>query len=214
MELTVSGLLPYPLEEMPHAQNSFWQKGTCIFSPNNNYEIIAASGKGKTTLLDILFGRRHDYHGKYLIRQQPANELRLNDWAYIRTYQLSYVFQGLRLFKHLTGRENIDIKNRLTNTLTGTQINKLAEVLGIEQYMTQKTGLMSYGQQQRLAVLRAFAQPFEWLLLDEPFSHLDPETAQNTANLIINECNARSANFIVTRLMSEDFLKSNEVIVL
>ena len=102
----------------------------------------------------------------------------------------------------------------MTGTLTDQQIINLAINLGIEQQMSQKAGLMSYGQQQRLAVLRAFAQPFEWLLLDEPFSHLDPETAQNTADLIKNECSVRSANFIVTRLMSEDYLQANEEIIL
>ncbi|WP_462280020.1 ATP-binding cassette domain-containing protein [Salinivirga cyanobacteriivorans] len=214
MKLALSGLLPYPLEEMTHAKNCFWQHGSCIFTPENNYEIIAPSGRGKTTLLNVLFGIRNDYHGQFIIEDKPANNLKLSDWAHIRTHKISSVFQGLRLFRHLTGKQNIDIKNRLTGRLTDQQIESLAKTLGIEQQMSQKAGLMSYGQQQRLAILRAFAQPFEWLLLDEPFSHLDPETAQITADLIRNECSVRSANFIVTRLISEDYLQANEEIIL
>lgn len=214
MELGFSAVLPHPLEEMSHAENSFWHHGSHVFKSGKNYEIIAPSGKGKTTMLDIIFGRRRDFSGQYTIDGIPSAKVNLNHWANYRSRHLSYVFQGLRLFRHLTGKQNIDIKNRLTQTLSNDRIKTLAQILDIENQLDKKAGLMSYGQQQRLAIIRAMAQPFEWLLLDEPFSHLDPATARKAAELIAGECENRSANFIITRLSDESYLSAQEQIVL
>ncbi len=214
MQLQLSGLLPAPLAEMQHARDSFWQTGNITIEPGRYYEVVASSGKGKTTILDIVFGRRADYSGQYLIDGNYTAAFSLNKWAELRTHHFSYVFQGLRLFKHLTGYENIQIKNRLTNTLSDNDIEQFAKELGIESQLQKKAGLMSYGQQQRLAIIRAFAQPFDWLLLDEPFSHLDPEIAQVAAVLIVEICKNRGAGLIVTRLTQEGFIETYEQIVL
>ncbi len=214
MQLQFSGLLPNPLAEMQHSANSFWQSGDAVLQPPHSYEVIAPSGKGKTTILDIIFGRRSDYAGLYKINGENAAQIPLNRWAALRIENFSYVFQGLRLFNQLTGYENIEIKNRLTNTLTYNDIKSFAKTLGIENQLQKKAGLMSYGQQQRLAIIRAFAQPYNWLLLDEPFSHLDPQTAEVTAGLITEICKKRKAGIIVTRLTQENIIKTHEQIVL
>ena len=56
------------------------------------------------------------------------------------------------------------------------------------------------GQQQRVAIIRALAQPFEWILLDEPFSHLDEENTQKCLTLIHQRCDEQRAGFILTTL--------------
>ena len=79
-------------------------------------------------------------------------------------------------------------------------IDTMAEMLGISHIMQQKAGICSYGEQQRIAIIRALVQPFKWLLMDEPFSHLDEANTLKAAKLIAEECTKRNAGFILTDL--------------
>jgi ABC-type molybdate transport system ATPase subunit len=76
----------------------------------------------------------------------------------------------------------------------------MAEILGITHVLEQKAGLCSYGEQQRIAIVRSLIQPFELLIMDEPFSHLDIENTKKAAALIETECLKRKAGFIITDL--------------
>jgi putative ABC transport system ATP-binding protein len=64
----------------------------------------------------------------------------------------------------------------------------------------QPCGELSFGQQQRIAILRALAKPFQWLMLDEPFSHLDPNNTQLAWQLILEIAQQRKAGVIITSL--------------
>jgi putative ABC transport system ATP-binding protein len=68
------------------------------------------------------------------------------------------------------------------------------------------------GQQQRVAIIRALAQPFEWIVLDEPFSHLDHKNAQIAYSLIEKNCNNQDAGFILTTLDATSEVKFNKEI--
>lgn len=214
MQLAFQNVIPIPLEEINHAETSFWISGTMAFQKGNTYDIVASSGKGKTTILDILFGRRQDYNGTYTIDGQKTESLSLKTWSELRIRHLSYVFQGLRLFRHLTGMQNIELKNKLTNHLSTEEILHYANQLQIVDQLNKKAGLMSFGQQQRLAIIRAIAQPFDWLLLDEPFSHIDPKTSARAAKLIEDSCKERGAGLIITRLNKENYIHATHQIVL
>jgi ABC-type phosphate/phosphonate transport system ATPase subunit len=76
----------------------------------------------------------------------------------------------------------------------------MLEALEIDNKWEQKCGLLSMGQQQRVAIIRALCQPFEWLILDEPFSHLDIENTQRSLKLIDERCNHLKAGFVLTSL--------------
>jgi putative ABC transport system ATP-binding protein len=214
MQISFSHVLPFPLEGMQYVKDSLWHHGNIVFEPNQTYEIVASSGKGKTTFLDMIFGRRNDYKGEILLNSENIANFSLNKWASLRSQNISYVFQGLRLFKHLTGWQNIEIKNRLVKTIDRQLILDFANQLQIADQLDKKAGLMSYGQQQRLAIIRAFAQPFNWLLLDEPFSHLDKETSRIAAELIQNVCKQRNAGVIITKLNEETFIEGSTKIIL
>ena len=64
--------------------------------------------------------------------------------------------------------------------------------------------MCSYGEQQRIAIVRALIQPFELLLMDEPFSHLDNENILKAAKLIAEECAKRNAGFVLTDLDEDE----------
>ena len=70
MQISFSHVLPFPLEGMQYVKDSLWHHGDFTFQPNQIYEIVASSGKGKTTLLDMIFGRRKDYKGEITINNE------------------------------------------------------------------------------------------------------------------------------------------------
>lgn len=80
----------------------------------------------------------------------------------------------------------------------------MAATLGITHVLEQKAGLCSYGEQQRIAIVRALIQPFEWLIMDEPFSHLDIANTKKAAALIETECRKRNAGLIITDLDEDE----------
>ena len=110
------------------------------------------------------------------------------------------MFQELRLFPELTAYENVDIKNRLTNHVSRKQVEAWFEWLGIADKMMEKIGRMSFGQQQRVALIRALVQPFDFLLADEPISHLDDRNAQAMASLLNEEADRQGASVIATSI--------------
>jgi ABC-type lipoprotein export system ATPase subunit len=202
MTIHLQNLLPHPLSDIQQLDTDVWQKDLKIESSSSNL-FYAPSGKGKTTLLSMLYGMRKDYSGTILIDQSDIRDFALKQWAELRCTKLSFVFQGLRLFKELSAFENIELKNSISGFKSEKEIMALAERLDIAPFMQQKAGTMSFGQQQRVAILRALCQPFEFILLDEPFSHLDEVSAAKAFDVIAEECRAQGAGFCMTSLSDD-----------
>ena len=114
--------------------------------------------------------------------------------------RLSVIFQGLELFDDLSTLENIQLKNNITGHVSNERIGELAHALGMEPYMHRKAGILSFGQQQRVAIIRALVQPFDFLLADECFSHMDKENTLKAYQLIQHECEIRKAGLVLTSL--------------
>lgn len=186
-------------------QNSGIFAAQCRFEKGKRYLVNAASGKGKSTFLHIIYGLRTDFDGLATIHGKDVRSFSPNDWASCRQSQLSIVFQDLRLFPQLTGLENILLKNGQTNHFTEAEINQMAEQLGMAPYLKQAAATLSYGQRQRIAILRALCQPFEFLLLDEPFSHLDEENTKLASELISVACERQAAGLVMVSLGEEFF---------
>lgn len=90
----------------------------------------------------------------------------------------------------------------------------MAKMLGVEHILQQSAALCSYGEQQRIAIIRALVQPFEWLIMDEPFSHLDKANARKAAALITEACRERNAGMIITDLHDDDHFTYSEKLTL
>ena len=166
------------------------------------YIVEAPSGKGKSTFLGIIFGSRRDFKGNVSFDEMNVASISKSDWSSIRSEKISMLFQELRLFEMLTVRENLELKLALTNKVTLSQAEEWLARLGLEGFLDRKCQTLSYGQQQRVATVRALCQPFEWLLLDEPFSHLDEQNANIALELIQEVCASQNAGLIVTSLGS------------
>lgn len=201
MTILLDHIIPVPLKERFSQNGSdIWNKRV-TFTQGEYVKIKAPSGTGKTTLVHILYQIRHDYEGRVLFNGLAASDIRDDALAKHRQEKVSIIFQDLRLFPQLTARENIDLKRVMQAPLyEPIVIDEMAKELGIGKIIDQQAGLCSYGEQQRIAIIRALMQPFEWLVMDEPFSHLDIENTKKAATLISRECCKRNAGFIITDL--------------
>ena len=96
--------------------------------------------------------------------------------------------------------ENVEIKNSLTKHKTRQQLLEWFERLGIADKVNEKVEVMSFGQQQRVALMRALAQPFDFILADEPISHLDDNNALVMGEVMMEEVKAQGAGVIATSI--------------
>jgi ABC-type lipoprotein export system ATPase subunit len=209
MEIHFNQIMPVPLREIEHQQQSIWgseftlQNAAPAGGQAEKVILNASSGKGKTTFTHIMAGIRSDFSGELKLNDQNMLEFTPEDWAIIRREQLSFVFQDLQLFPTLTVKENLALKNTLTDHKEEAELKAMLDELGIGNKWDQECGLLSMGQQQRVAIIRALTQPFEWLIMDEPFSHLDEENTQHALQLIDRETTQQGAGFILTTLGSD-----------
>lgn len=157
--------------------------------------------------MHLLYGMRRDYQGQVLIDEQEVGKMRSAELATMRKGKLAIVFQDLRLFPQLTALENILIKNSLTKHKTADEIRQMAARLNVVDTLEQYPTTLSYGQQQRIALIRALCQPYDYLLLDEPFSHLDKANIRQAGGLIDGELKSTGAGLIMVSLGAEYGLK-------
>jgi ABC-type lipoprotein export system ATPase subunit len=208
MEIKLSNLEPLSL------------RGECAGSEIWNRELVvhhgaqvlvrAPSGKGKTTFLSLLYGLRTDYRGQVWLGGKNLRLLKASEWSKLRQTSVSMVFQDLQLFDDLTAYENVALKNRLTHHKSREEIATWFAQMGIGGKMGEPAGRLSLGQKQRVAIIRGLCQPFQLLLLDEPFSHLDAENAQVCWTLIREECRKHQAGLVMT-ILSDQALSATAV---
>ncbi len=168
-----------------------------VFEKGKMILLTGPSGAGKTTFISALYGLNNNYKGDIYLGNTSIKKLDRNNRVNLRTKELSIIFQDLKLFSDLTGYENIFIKNQLTNHKNSKQIDNILNTLGIKKIAGKKISKMSFGEKQRFSIARAFMQPFSWLLLDEPFSHLDIKNRDTACKLIEEECKKRNAGMIL-----------------
>ena len=170
------------------------------FERGHLYLVEAGSGTGKSSLCSYIIGYRNDYQGIINFDGKNIRNNKVKDWVDIRKRSLSLLFQELRLFPELTAYENVAIKNSLTGFKTRKQIESWFEALGIGDKLHVPVGRMSFGQQQRVAMMRALAQPFDFLLADEPVSHLDEENGRVMGEIMMEEARAQGSGVVVTSI--------------
>lgn len=164
------------------------------------YLVEAVSGTGKSSLCSFIYGYRKDYQGIICFDGENVKNFSVSRWVEIRKRSLSMLFQELRLFPELTAWENVQLKNSLTGYCKRKQIEDWFSRLGISDKWDQQIGKMSFGQQQRVAFVRALCQPFDFIFLDEPVSHLDDGNGKIMADILHEEAEKQGAGIIVTSI--------------
>jgi len=204
MYLAITELLPSYFEQDRKNTSEIWGKDL-LFNKGEFIKIVAPSGSGKTSLMHFLYGLRNEYSGSISYNQQNIQMFTAEDFAVQRKDHVSIVFQDLRLFPERTVFENIDIKRQLHPYHPVEKIREMCERLGIGNKLQSLCRTCSYGEQQRIAIIRALMQPFDFLLLDEPFSHLDENNSQKAMQLMLEEAQSRSAAIVFADLERIDY---------
>ncbi len=215
MNLILDRLIPYSLKDRIASSSSAIWNQIVTFDESNKIKIEAPSGTGKTTLTHILYKVRADYTGSIKYADLELGKCNEDALAELRQHHLSIVFQDLRLFPELTAFENIEIKRLLTPQFSTQElVFEMAEALGVASILDQKIRFCSFGEQQRIAIIRALMQPFNWLILDEPFSHLDQENIKLASKLIASACEKRNAGLVIMGLNKDHYFDYSKELVL
>jgi len=138
--------------------------------------ILGPSGEGKTTLLNIIAGVIRPDKGKVIIDGEIVDDSS-NIYIPPERRDVGYVFQNYALYPHMTAFDNIAFPlkmKKLPRDEIEQRVEKIAKLLKIDHVLHHKPSQLSGGQQQRVAVARAIVKEPKLLLMDEPFSNIDP----------------------------------------
>jgi len=195
------------MSESEVSGSDIYLQNEIVFEKEKKYLLKANSGHGKSSILNFIYGSNKNYNGEIIFKGGEYNSI-----ISLRRRKLSYVFQDFNLFPKLTLWENIKIKNNLTNFKTDQEILNLIDKLGLLEKKDQKLNTLSLGQRQRVAIIRSLCQPFDLLLLDEPFSHLDESNIKILTGIIEQELGDQNAGFIMTTLNNEYLFKYDKIL--
>ena len=197
MKIELHKVLPEPIPQKALAASGVWGSKLLLHS-GKRHLVTGVSGRGKSTLLHIIYGIRKDFKGQLLIDGKDSSAFLEEDWVHLRSRQVALLFQDLRLFPNLTARENMELLPARDEAAPSTET--MAERLGVAEYLEKPCGILSQGQRQRMSLIRALSRSFEILLLDEPFSHLDDENTRKAWTLIEEELERRNAGLVLSSL--------------
>ncbi len=156
-------------------------KASLMLHPGRITALVGPSGAGKTTLLNLAGLLEQPKSGQIWINRTKATGLSERKRTQLRRRHIGMVFQFHRLFPEFSALENIMIPQML-NGLNQTESEKraklLLEMVGLSDRATHRPGLLSGGEQQRVAIARSVANAPDILLADEPTGNLDPETGE------------------------------------
>lgn len=201
------------MEDSSQIQESrIWEVPHFIFNKRCKICIQAESGGGKSSLLSFIYGNRKDYSGEILFDNKDIRALTITQWCDIRKNSIALLPQEMRLFPELSVYENIQLKNSLTNYKNEYEIRELLTRLGIKEKINTPIAQLSIGQQQRVAIIRALCQPFDFIFLDEPVSHLDLDNNRIVAKLIEEEAEKNNAGIITTSVGNHLLLDNAEFV--
>ena len=211
MQIVLQQVAPVFIEEEKIAGSQVW-RADLVFHKGEKVQIIAPSGSGKTSFIHFLYGLRKDYSGNISYDDKNINAFDAEDLATYRRKYSSVVFQDLRLFTEQTVLQNLEIKRQLDPFHAESKIVAMADRLGIASKLNRLCKTCSYGEQQRIAIIRSLQQPFDFLLLDEPFSHLDDKNRILAMGLMEEEAALRNAAIILTDLKPVEYFKPDRTL--
>ena len=194
-EIKLESLLPrvFAREELPSSE--IWRNNV-VFRRGGRYLVESASGGGKSSLAAFIIGSRDDYDGTLSFDGSDIRSLSIAGWQSIRRSNIAYLPQELDLFPDLSAIDNIMLKAEISGEPEIARIDNWIDRLGISGRRDYPAGRLSIGQQQRVALIRSLCQPFDFILLDEPVSHLDEANNRVAAAIVEEEAERRGAGII------------------
>ena len=200
--ITFDKVNPRVFDDAPAGASSKVRNSLITFRRGVSYLVEAGSGRGKSSFCSFLYGLRNDFSGTVYYEKSGGGVLSHPecDFVSLRRNSLSMMFQDLRLFQELSPVDNVMLKNRLTGFASEATVRDMLCRVGLEERMEVPCARLSFGQQQRVAFVRALCQPFDFILLDEPVSHLDTGNALVMGEMLRERQMQSGAGVIVTSI--------------
>lgn len=199
-QIHLQQVVPSFLEEVPADKvvSEVW-RSDLLFEKGKTYLVRADSGKGKTTLCSFLYGLRRDYTGTICFDGADIRGLSKTEWARLRRESFSSVFQGMLLFDELTALENIRLKP-MASGMAEADVIRCFGRLGLAEKVNARVQRLSFGQKQRVAFIRMICQQADFLVMDEPVSHLDDTNSAIMADMLRERIDRDGSGLIVTSI--------------
>jgi len=166
--------------------------------------VLGPSGAGKSTLLNLVAGFLQPANGRITIEGQDHTH------TPPAARPVSMLFQENNLFTHLNVRQNIGLGMHPGLRLNAGQQQKLSDIaaqMGIGDLLARLPGELSGGQRQRVALARCLVREQPILLLDEPFSALDPALRQEMLLLVKEVCERQGLTMLMVSHSVEDAVR-------
>ncbi|QLB12562.1 thiamine transport system ATP-binding protein [Bisgaardia hudsonensis] len=162
--------------------------------PQQKVAIIGESGAGKSTLLNLIAGFEKADRGEIWLNGEN------HSYSFPAERPVSILFQDNNLFTHLTVQQNIALgikPNLKLSSIELERMNEVASAVGLQALLHRLPNELSGGQKQRVALARCLLRDKPILLLDEPFSALDPQLRLEMLNLIEQLSNDKKLTLVI-----------------
>ena len=160
--------------------------------------ILGASGSGKSTLLGLLAGLDVPTHGRVLLDGEDLFALTEDGRARLRARMVGFVFQSFQLLPALTALENVMLPLELAGGADARErARKVLERVGLAERLGHYPRQLSGGEQQRVAVARAFVTEPRLLFADEPTGNLDSTTGEQVIELLFEMNRERGTTLVL-----------------
>ena len=156
---------------------------------NQTLAILGASGSGKSTLLSIMAGLDPEYDGSVKLFGNELKDLSEDERSSLRKNNVGFVFQSFLLIPELNALENICLPLEISGKISPTELvnaQLLLDKIGLSDRSKHYPNTLSGGEQQRIALARAFITKPKILFLDEPTGSLDFENGQRIVELLFD----------------------------
>jgi len=175
-----------------------------VLAPGESIAIVGRSGSGKSTLLNVLGGLDAQTNGSVTIAGRDMATMTEAERCQWRNAQLGFVFQFHHLLPEFTALEAVAMPARIGGMSKVDALSR-AEVLlqsvGLKPRQHHRPGELSGGERQRVAIARALINKPSCVLMDEPTGNLDPDSAEQVLELMLNLDRRESAFIVVTHDM-------------
>ena len=160
---------------------------SCEFEAGKVYAVVGKSGSGKSTMLSLLGGLDVPDEGEVRFKQEPTSKMNLSRY---RLESAAMIYQSFRLLPLLTVSENITLPMELRGFRGKPARDKAKELVSRvalpDSVLDRFPGMLSGGEQQRVAIARSLSMDTNLLLADEPTGNLDEENSQNIVDILVS----------------------------
>ena len=159
--------------------------------------IVGESGVGKSTLLNCLAGLDDWDQGRITLAGRDLATLDDDQRALLRRAQVGFVFQAFHVLPHLDVAQNVGLPLMLLGRADPQRVHAMLEAVGLEGLGERLPQQLSGGQLQRVAIARALVHSPPLLLADEPTGNLDPATAEQVLDVLVERTRTENAALVL-----------------